>query len=141
MNGQSPFILSKKERFFGAAGGLGEASRGCVFAGEKGSVAALWNWPTNGRLSIPVGRGPYALHNFFGEPLAVTPNDKGEIEGVKYGQLTTVLVNAVKEQQEQIAAQQQLIEQQQQRLKQQHDTLQALKRIVCRKNRHVEVCK
>jgi hypothetical protein len=31
------------------------------------------------------------------EPLLVTYNDKGEIEGVKYSQLSTVLVNAVKE--------------------------------------------
>jgi hypothetical protein len=73
--------------------------------------------------------------------LLTTRNDKGEVEGVKYGQLTTVLVNAVKEQQAQIAAQQRLIEQQQQQLTQQQDTVQALKRIVCRKNRRAEVCK
>ena len=39
------------------------------------------------------------------EPLLVTQNDKGEVEGVKYDRITTVLVNAVKEQQEQIDAQ------------------------------------
>jgi trimeric autotransporter adhesin len=38
------------------------------------------------------------------EPLLTTRNDKGEIEGVKYKQITTVLVNAIKEQQDQIAA-------------------------------------
>ena len=43
------------------------------------------------------------------EPLLVTYNPKGEIEGVKYGQLTTVLVNAVKEQQAQIENQQKQI--------------------------------
>jgi hypothetical protein len=39
------------------------------------------------------------------EPLLVTQNDRGEVEGVKYDRITTVLVNAVKEQQEQIEAQ------------------------------------
>jgi hypothetical protein len=32
------------------------------------------------------------------EPLLAIYNEKGEIEGVKYKQLTTVLVNAVREQ-------------------------------------------
>lgn len=39
------------------------------------------------------------------EPLLVSENDRGEIEGVKYDRITTVLVNAVKEQQEKIDAQ------------------------------------
>lgn len=39
------------------------------------------------------------------EPLLVIQNEQGEVEGVKYDRVTTVLVNAVKEQQEQIAAQ------------------------------------
>ena len=38
------------------------------------------------------------------EPLLVTHNSKGEIQGVKYDQLTVVLINAVKEQQKQIEA-------------------------------------
>ena len=37
------------------------------------------------------------------DPLLATYNDDGEIEGVKYRQLTAVLVNAVQEQQRQIA--------------------------------------
>ena len=49
------------------------------------------------------------------EPLLVTHNDNGEIEGVKYDRITAVLVNAVKEQQEQIGKQQaQLVQQQMQ---------------------------
>lgn len=40
------------------------------------------------------------------EPLLVTRNDRGEVEGVKYDRLTAVLVNAVKEQQSQIERQQ-----------------------------------
>jgi hypothetical protein len=47
------------------------------------------------------------------EPLLVTHNEEGEIEGVKYDRITAVLVNAVKEQQEQIGKQQaQLVQQQ-----------------------------
>ena len=36
------------------------------------------------------------------EPLLVTYNDKGQIEGVKYEQLTVILVNAIKDQQKEI---------------------------------------
>jgi hypothetical protein len=44
------------------------------------------------------------------EPLLVTHNEKGEIEGVKYDRISAALVNAVKELQEQIAAQQKQLE-------------------------------
>jgi hypothetical protein len=40
------------------------------------------------------------------EPLLVTYNQQEQIEGVKYDRLTVVLVNAIKEQQLQLAAQQ-----------------------------------
>jgi len=36
------------------------------------------------------------------EPLLVTHNDKGEVEGVKYDRINIVLINAIKQQQEQI---------------------------------------
>ena len=61
------------------------------------------------------------------EPLLVTRNAKGEIEGVKYKQITTVLINAVREQQ-------QIIEQQQRQID-------ALKRLVCLSHPQAEVCK
>jgi type III secretory pathway lipoprotein EscJ len=44
------------------------------------------------------------------EPLLVTRNPRGEVEGVKYDRVAVVLVNAIKEQQQQIAAQQSEIE-------------------------------
>ncbi|MCC6328708.1 MAG: DNRLRE domain-containing protein [Acidobacteria bacterium] len=44
------------------------------------------------------------------EPLLVTYNRKNEIEGVKYDQIAMVLINAIKEQQEQIQHQQKQIE-------------------------------
>jgi hypothetical protein len=60
------------------------------------------------------------------EPLLTTYNSTGQIEGVKYAQITTALVNAVKEQQAQIKAQQQQIE--------------ALKAIICSAN-PTAICK
>jgi hypothetical protein len=44
------------------------------------------------------------------DPRLTYPNEKGEVEGVKYELLTTVLINAVKEQQEQIERQGEQIE-------------------------------
>ena len=61
------------------------------------------------------------------EPLLVTHNRDGAIEGVKYEQITTVLVNAVKEQQ-------QIIEQQQKQID-------ALKKLVCLSHSQADVCK
>jgi hypothetical protein len=61
------------------------------------------------------------------EPLLVTRNDKGEVEGVKYDRITAVLVNAVKEQQEQIKRQQSEIEN--------------LKALVCRRNNRARACR
>lgn len=53
------------------------------------------------------------------EPLLITRNSEGEIEGVKYDRLTVVLINAVKEQKEMI---------------------ESLKQIVCRTNPAEKVC-
>jgi len=73
------------------------------------------------------------------EPLLVTHNEKGEIEGVKYDRLAVVLLNAVKEQQTQITKQTEMIQNQQnelhtqgQLIKQQQSQLASLKRVVCR---------
>jgi hypothetical protein len=60
------------------------------------------------------------------EPLLVTHNAKGEIEGVKYDRLAAVLINAVKEQQAQIERQQRLIH--------------GLQRVVCTDHPQAEVC-
>lgn len=60
------------------------------------------------------------------EPLLSTYNDEGTVEGVKYAQITTALVNAVKEQQEQIKRQQEQIE--------------ALKALICSQNLNAMVC-
>ncbi len=75
------------------------------------------------------------------EPLLVTHNSSGEIEGVKYGQLTTVLVNAIQQQQAIIDDLHHAIQQQQILLKQQQKTLAALKKVVCQSNSNADGCK
>jgi hypothetical protein len=67
-------------------------------------------------------------------PLFITYNDKGEVEGVKYDRLSVVFVNAIKEQQEQLQRQQKLIERQQRQI----DTLTFL---VCQSKRRAGLCK
>jgi len=57
----------------------GDVNRCSIFTGEKGTLAALWNWKTGGKVAIPVGKNKFILSNFFGEPIAAAPDDKGEI--------------------------------------------------------------
>jgi hypothetical protein len=61
------------------------------------------------------------------EPLLVTRNKDGEIQGVKYDRISIVLLNAVREQQTQIQKQQEQIE--------------MLKQLVCQINEQASVCK
>lgn len=78
------------------------------------------------------------------EPLLTTRNAAGEIEGVKYAQITTILVNAVNEQQATIEKQQQIIDQQQlqiDELKQRQLAIDELKQIVCGLSKDAADCK
>jgi hypothetical protein len=75
-------------------------------------------------------------------------NSKGETEGVKYDRLNIVLINAIKEQQNEIEAQQLSNQQQQARLKQQQAKLtqqqqeiNALKKLVCRSHCGSSACR
>jgi hypothetical protein len=103
-----------------------------------------FNWKQNGEHDL----GLVAEEVAKVEPLLVTHNNKGEIEGVKYDRVSVVLVNAVKEQQAQIVAQQaqignqqRLIERQQQQLNEQQQALAALKKLVCSSHRKARACK
>jgi hypothetical protein len=62
------------------------------------------------------------------EPLLTFRNQKGDIEGVKYGQISAVLVNAIKEQQAQIKSQQE-------QLNMQQSEIALLKRLVSQRHR------
>ncbi|HEX6186729.1 MAG TPA: tail fiber domain-containing protein [Pyrinomonadaceae bacterium] len=67
------------------------------------------------------------------EPLLVTYNSAGQVEGVKYDRVAVVLLNAVREQQAQIR-------QQQQQLEQQQLIIDGLRQLVCRANPQAQVC-
>jgi hypothetical protein len=89
------------------------------------------------------------------EPLLTFRNDKGEIEGVKYNQLSAVFINAFKEQQAQIGAQQEQLKRQEEQIQRQEEQarqqraafaaqqqqLNALKALVCRSHHRASVCK
>ena len=66
--------------------------------------------------------------------LLVIHNKQGQVEGVKYDRISAVLVNAVKEQQQQIELQSKTIERQQ-------TELDALKTYICTQNPSAVICK
>lgn len=79
------------------------------------------------------------------EPLLTTTNDKGEVEGVKYDRVGVVLINAVKEQQDQIEQLQRENQTLRKELDDQRHThqeeLRALKDILCELKPAASVCK
>jgi hypothetical protein len=95
-----------------------------------------YTWKSNGRRDLGFGAEQMAEI----EPLLTFNNEKGEIEGVNYGQISTVVVNSIKEQQSQIELQQQQLQAQQTQIEQQQRQIDALKRIVSsrRANRRVQ---
>jgi hypothetical protein len=72
------------------------------FRGGLDLVRALrpisFTWKMDGSRDLGLGAEDVAKV----EPLLVTHNDKGEIEGVRYDRLDVVLINAIKQQQDQI---------------------------------------
>ncbi len=81
-----------------------------------------FDWKEGGMKDLGLGAEDVAAV----EPLLVTYNEKGEVEGVKYDRLGVVLLNAVKEQQIQI--------------ERQKETIESLKQIVCRTNAAEKIC-
>jgi len=73
-------------------------------------------------------------------PLFVTYNKEGQVEGVKYDRLSTAFVNAFNEQQAQITAQQEQIKKQQEAIKQQQTQIDSLKKLICADHPNAEVC-
>jgi len=70
------------------------------------------------------------------EPLLTFRNKQGEIEGVKYGQISAVLVNAIKELQAQIERQRREIE----TMREQQSSFEALRKLVCKDNGGEPAC-
>jgi hypothetical protein len=69
------------------------------------------------------------------EPLFTYKNDKGEIEGIKYANLSVVFINAIKEQQAQLAEQQKELQEQRARLRRQQERIDALAALVAKTRR------
>jgi hypothetical protein len=67
-----------------------------------------FRWKEDGTADVGLGAEDVAAV----EPLLITHNDKGQIEGVKYDHLAVLFVNALKEQQAQLDAQKEEIRQQ-----------------------------
>lgn len=82
-----------------------------------------FDWKDGGMHDLGLGAEDVAAI----EPLLVTYNKDGQVEGVKYDRIGVVLVNAVKEQQQTIERQQKQID--------------ALKALVCASNREAGFCK
>jgi hypothetical protein len=103
-----------------------------------------FNWEQSGMKDF--GLGAEDVEKI--EPLLVTYNDKGEVEGVKYERIGVVLINAVKEQQEQIEAQKQQneslerkLDQQNEIIKRQQVQIEAMKSFICSQNPAADFCK
>jgi hypothetical protein len=82
------------------------------------------------------------------EPLLVTRNKTGQIEGVKYDQLNVLLINAINEQQAQITQQQSRTETQQAqidhqlgRIEEQQRQIESLLKVVCLDHPGADLCK
>jgi Chaperone of endosialidase len=82
-----------------------------------------YKWKADNMPDIGFGAEDVAKIN----PLFVTYNAKGEVEGVKYDRLSVVFVNAFKEQQKQIEQQQIQIE--------------GLKKLICLDHPNADICK
>ena len=89
-----------------------------------------FNWKADGEADFGLAAEEVATV----EPLLVTHNRSGQIEGVKYDRVGVVLINAVKEQQTQL-------EQYRSQLSQQQAEIAALKRLLCAGQPDAELCK
>jgi len=88
-----------------------------------------FNWKEGGMKDVGFGAEDVAQIN----PLLVTYNEKGEVEGVKYDRLSVIFVNAFKEQQMQT-------EQLRDQVKKQEVLIEGLIKLVCQQNTQAAVC-
>jgi hypothetical protein len=74
------------------------------------------------------------------EPLLVTRNEEGDVEGVKYDRLGVILINAVNAQQLHIESQQPQIDEQKALIERQQLQIEALRILVCSQERSAAIC-
>ena len=96
-----------------------------------------YNWKDGGVFDIGLGAEDVAKV----APFFAFKNKEGVVEGVRYERLNMVLINAVKEQQEQIEDQNSKIEDQSSKIKDQKSRIDALTRLVCASNKDADICK
>jgi hypothetical protein len=96
-----------------------------------------FTWKQDGTRDLGLGAEDVAAV----EPLLVIRNEKGEVEGVKYDHLNVVLVNSIKEQQEEIKQQREQNARQQKQLTQQQQQIESLRRLICQHHPNTEVCR
>jgi len=89
-----------------------------------------FTWRTDGKRDVGLGAEQVA----HVEPLFTFTNAKGEIEGVKYNQLSVVFINSIKEQQAQIISQQS-------QLARQRIEIEGLRLLVCAGHPNAAVCR
>jgi hypothetical protein len=110
------------------------------FAGGLDIVRRLrpitFNWTDSGLPDL--GFGAEEVERV--EPLLTIRNPEGEIEGVKYGQLTTVLVNAIREQQAQVDELRRHNGRQAEQIERLRGEIGDLRRLVCRDHPEAEMC-
>jgi hypothetical protein len=94
-------------------------------------------WKEDGRRDVGFG----AEEVFKVEPLLTFRNDKGELEGVQYAQISTVLVNSVKEQQAQIESQAKEITALRQQIRLQKERTDLMIRMLCGKRSKAKICR
>jgi hypothetical protein len=95
-----------------------------------------FDWKDGGTNDLGLGAEDVAAI----EPLLVTYNRAGQVEGVKYDRIGVVAVNAIKEQQAEIEAQRSAISRQQSVIELQQKQIDALKKLVCAQNATAEIC-
>ncbi len=95
-----------------------------------------FDWTTNGKNDLGLGAEDVAEI----EPLLVTYNEEGRIQGVKYDRLGVVLLNAVKEQQEQIENQEKQNLELKKQIAEQKILIENLRLLVCSQNREAQIC-
>jgi hypothetical protein len=91
-----------------------------------------FNWKEGGMADL--GLGAEDVEKI--EPLLVTYNKSGQVEGVKYDRIGVVMINAIKEQQAQIENQKAEIE----NLKKRLEAVEGLKKLVCAATPTAAVC-
>jgi hypothetical protein len=96
-----------------------------------------FDWKDGGMHDLGLGAEDVAAI----EPLLVTYNSKGQVEGVKYDRLGVVLLNAVKEQQAQIELQNLQIKELQEQNRQQSLLNEGVIALLCSKDPETEICR